>query len=229
MTHLLNTVEVEIGGQKIDKHYGEWLNIYNELFEKNHHYRNALTQQTTTPNSVTTDTPTEIYIPLRFWFNRNAGLALPLIALQYHEVKILMNLKPTATTSISDASLLVNYVYLDTDERRRFAQVSHEYLIEQVQHTGVESIGANGGSIDLTFNHPVKGLFWRGFAENTTYQAKLQLNGYDRFTKQSDRYFHLVQPYENGLGHTRGLKDNKWTTDIGGSNSWYVFILFKTC
>ena len=64
-----------------------------------------------------------------------------------------------------DASLLVNYVYLDTDERRRFAQVSHEYLIEQVQHTGVESIGANGGSIDLTFNHPVKGLFWRGFAE----------------------------------------------------------------
>ena len=63
-----------------------------------------------------------------------------------------------------DACLLVNYVYLDTDERRRFAQVSHEYLIEQVQHTGVESMsaGANAvGRVDMNFNHPVKGLFWK--------------------------------------------------------------------
>ena len=103
-----------------------------------------------------------VYIPLRFWFNRNAGLALPLIALQYHEVKVLINLKVPAEAAVSAAHLLVNYVYLDTDERRRFAQVSHEYLIEQVQHTGVETMDGGGktGKVDMNFNHPVKALFW---------------------------------------------------------------------
>ena len=88
----------------------------------------------TTPDPVKT-----VYIPLRFWFNRNAGLALPLIALQYHEVKVLVELNKKADLKIgndanidaSEMCLLVNYVYLDTDERRRFAQVNHEYLINK--------------------------------------------------------------------------------------------------
>ena len=124
----------------------------------------------------------ELFIPLRFWFNRNPGLALPLIALQYREVKVKVDLAPVtslndvvsfapagadkdstvietpkftaasgtaftggvteASISMTSPQLLVNYVYLDTDERRRFAQVSHEYLIEQVQHTGADS-GSN--------------------------------------------------------------------------------------
>ena len=94
---------------------------------------------------------------------------------------------------MTSPQLLVNYVYLDTDERRRFAQVSHEYLIEQVQHTGTDS----GAAITLTYNHPVKALFWSG-ANGTT--RKLQLNGHDRFTEQTQKYFKLVQPYESGLG-----------------------------
>ena len=89
--------------------------------------------------------------------------------------------------------LLVNYVYLDTDERRRFAQVSHEYLIEQVQHTGDDT----GSAIDLTYNHPVKAIFWTGDIYTS---AKLQLNGHDRFSEQSSKYFKVVQPYESGLG-----------------------------
>ena len=137
-----DTVEVEIGGQRIDKHYKVWLDIYDDLFETNNTLKGAYQDS---------------YMPLRFWFNRNPGLALPLIALQYHEVKVIVE----GGANIGD--LLVNYVYLDTDERRRFAQVSHEYLIEQVQHTGTESVGTPtaGGiskSITLTYNHPVKGF-----------------------------------------------------------------------
>ena len=131
-----------------------------------------------------------VYIPLRFWFNRNAGLALPLIALQYHEVKILIQLNEKedikigndANLSAENMCLLVNYVYLDTDERRRSAQVSHEYLIEQVQHTGVETIDGDGklDKVDMNFNHPVKALFWttskgKQFLED----VKIQLNGHD--------------------------------------------------
>jgi len=202
ITNLIQTVEVEIGGQKIDKHYSQWLDIYNELFETSHDYRDVMNKA----SEVTSETDHMFYVPLRFWFNRNPGLALPLIALQYHEVKINMTLaaktdvKFTGTSvsdeKISSADLLVNYLYLDTDERRRFAQVSHEYLIEQVQHTGAETAG---GAIDMTFNHPVKALFWTG---ETWGKTKLQLNGHDRAAEQAHDYYHLVQPYESGLGHS---------------------------
>jgi hypothetical protein len=184
-TNMISWVECEIGGQKIDKQYLKWLDIYNNLFETNHDFRNAMTDRN---NS-------ECYVPLRFWFNRNPGLALPLIALQYHEVKINIQLGSTAT---SDATLLVNYLYLDTDERRRFAQVSHEYLIEQVQHTGDETL--TNGKITLNFNHPVKCLAWS--STQTLSKAKLQLNGHDRAAEQSGDYYRLVQPYESGLGHS---------------------------
>ena len=188
ITDLIKTVEVEIGGQKIDKHYSQWLDIYNELFETSHDYRNAMSLGTPGNNKT-------VYIPLRFWFNRNPGLALPLIALQYHEVKVLMDLNVPANSTLSTAKLLVNYLYLDTDERRRFAQVSHEYLIEQVQHTGVET----EGPIDMNFNHPVKALFWTAGANPGN--VKLQLNGHDRAAEQPHDYYHLVQPYECDLGH----------------------------
>ena len=214
ITDLIKTVEVEIGGQKIDKHYSQWLDIYNELFETSHDYRNAMSLGTPGNNKT-------VYIPLRFWFNRNPGLALPLIALQYHEVKVLMDLNVPANSTMGDAKLLVNYLYLDTDERRRFAQVSHEYLIEQVQHTGAES----EATIDMNFNHPVKALFWTG---GSWTNVKLQLNGHDRAAEQPHDYYHLVQPYESGLGHsgkqmngTRG-----WATvAAGGDVGMYSFCL----
>jgi hypothetical protein len=118
---------------------------------------------------------TTLYVPLQFWFCRNAGLALPLIALQYHEVKINMEFRPIELLWVDDAgsvdpnvkgqhllscSLWVDYIYLDTDERRRFAQVSHEYLIEQLQYTGEESINNTANKIRLSFNHPSKELIW---------------------------------------------------------------------
>jgi hypothetical protein len=219
MTDLIKTVEVEIGGQKIDKHYSQWLDIYNELFETSHDLRFAMTNGSQTAPNVNTKTH---YIPLRFWFNRNPGLALPLIALQYHEVKINMTLNPARTAgnvTMSDAKLLVNYLYLDTDERRRFAQVSHEYLIEQVQHTGVET----EGPVDMNFNHPVKALFWTAGANPGN--VKLQLNGHDRAAEQPHDYYHLVQPYESGLGHSgKSLHntDRTWGPVVNSANTQCV-------
>jgi len=120
-------------------------------------------------------------IPLEFWFCRNVGLALPLIALQYHEVKINIQFEEkancviktvagsgseTATTELAYATdikesyLWVDYIFLDTDERRRFAQLSHEYLIEQLQFTGQESLTVGTNRIKLNFNHPCKELIW---------------------------------------------------------------------
>ena len=188
-TNMIKWVECEIGGQKIDKQYSQWLDIYNTLFETNHDYRDAMTRGTGVN-----------YVPLRFWFNRNPGLALPLIALQYHEVKINMELGTIGAAK--DATLLVNYLYLDTDERRRFAQVSHEYLIEQVQHTGDESVSATD-KVTLNFNHPVKCLAWSSNKDLT--HAKLQLNGHDRAAEQLGDYYRYVQPYESGLGHSNTL------------------------
>lgn len=185
---LIKNVEVEIGGQRIDKHYGDWLHIWNELTQSAGHQLGYANMVGNTPQltSVTTGSaivPKEIlYIPLEFWFCRNPGLALPLIALQYHEVKINLefndvknaywagevasdgavttNLSTVNVGSLGSTSLFVDYIYLDTDERRRFAQVSHEYLIEQLQFTGDESTSSVNNKIKLNFNHPVKELIW---------------------------------------------------------------------
>lgn len=193
---LINNVEVEVGGQRIDKHYGEWMEIWTELTlkEEQRDGFNAMVGRYETSVSISTNATTErtYYVPLQFWFCRNPGKYLPLIALQYHEVKINFEFRPAlelvksfadntsgspsnaadtvtnikdytgATAALKDASLWVDYVYLDTDERRRFAQVSHEYLIEQLQFTGSESVSANATTarIRLNFNHPVKELVW---------------------------------------------------------------------
>tara|TARA_B100001113_G_scaffold253868_1_gene209313 strand:+ start:3763 stop:5148 length:1386 start_codon:yes stop_codon:yes gene_type:complete len=180
---LVKYAEVEIGGQRIDKHYGDWLHIWNELSQeagKKVGYANmignvpALTQKTVGAAAAAGEAggsvvpEMDLYIPLEFWFCRNPGLALPLIALQYHEVKINIEFRAAsdccdgtlAPGSLAAASLFVDYIYLDTDERRRFAQVSHEYLIEQVQFTGDESVSSVSNKIKLNFNHPCKELIW---------------------------------------------------------------------
>ncbi len=255
---ILKEVTVEIGGQRIDKHYSRWLDIWNELTlpqskvtgvdeminatlaSKNIDLSNAAAAD---PHPKVQSAKT-VYVPLQFWFCRNPGLALPLIALQYHEVKVNVTFENEATLntmgsateffdnadvaasaadpntatkadptlSIANTSLWVDYIYLDTDERRRFAQVSHEYLIEQLQHTG--SVASSEGSHRLNFNHPVKELIWvekqnatkpnvqnpvnNGWLKCLQSQsAKLLLNGHDRFSERKGSYFTLVQPYQH--------------------------------
>ena len=204
---LVSQVEVEIGGQRIDRQYGDWMHIWNQLTlccnEKGYYKMVGNTTQLTyitDPSFSNVDGPcdasaprqvcaprnalpeTTLYVPFQFWFCRNPGLALPLIALQYHEVKINLDLRPIdeclwavstlnctsgnqkVTTaynqSLVAASLYVDYVFLDTDERRRMAQNPHEYLIEQLQFTGDESVGSSSNKIKLNFNHPCKELVW---------------------------------------------------------------------
>ena len=226
--HMISAVEVEIGGQRIDRQYGDWMHIWNQLTlskEQERGYYKMVgntTQLTyiTDPSFSDIDGPcdstaprqvcaprnalpeTTLYVPFQFWYCRNPGLALPLIALQYHEVKINLDIRPidemlwavetlecgelgqgTLSTpqgqyaapadygqtvkvttaynqSLVAASLYVDYVFLDTDERRRMAQNPHEYLIEQLQFTGDESVGSSSNKIKLNFNHPCKELIF---------------------------------------------------------------------
>jgi len=214
---LLKNVELEIGGQRIDKQYGEWMYIWNELSlpkGKRDGYDIMVGA-----SAVNTNSTVDVCVPLEFWFCRNVGLALPLIALQYHEVKVniefatLTDLLKSGTTglTLSNAELWVDYVYLDTDERRRFAQLSHEYLIEQLQFTGTESVSSGFKSVRMNFNHPVKELVWTTFAEGApwtyteTKKGKIQLNGNDRIAERHGDYFTLVQPYQ----HHTNIPDGK--------------------
>lgn len=222
--HIISSVDVEIGGQRIDRHYGDWMHIWNQLTipaAKQSGYEQMIGNTTALTYIATAACGTDIagvcatsgttcgtgciqrnalpqqtlYVPLQFWFCTNPGLALPLIALQYHEVKIVLDFEfldhmlwavamvkdtPVAvggpavatsgyfekhaatynTTCLTCASLYVDYVFLDTDERRRMAQSPHEYLIEQLQFTGDQSIGSSANKIQLSFNHPVKELVW---------------------------------------------------------------------
>lgn len=229
---MIDYVNVEIGGQEIDRHYGDWLNIWNELTqtaEREDGYNVMIGNTTTLTTPASSQAETVLYVPLQFWFCRNPGLALPLIALQYHEVKFNIAFRAfselhkgtaTGSPSIPNASLYVDYVYLDTDERRQFAQVQHEYLIEQLQFTGEEAYSNSSVKSKLSLNHPVKELVWvaqpqshlddnqlSNYGKEADYDggqtvstAKLQLNGQDRFSVRDGTYFNVVQPYQH---HTR--------------------------
>ncbi len=150
----IKTAELSIGGQRIDKHYQRWWRLYSELY---------LDESKKANYAKMTTGKGQVFLPLIFFFNRNPGLYLPLIALQYHEVRIDFDLSDMFEVYFGTNTFKVwgNYVYLDTEERRRFAQKGHEYLIEQVQHTGVDAVtSGDTKNIRLSYNHPVKELVW---------------------------------------------------------------------
>jgi hypothetical protein len=269
---IFNQLEIEIGGQLIDRQYGLWLTIWRDLTEMNptgaqgelgaggaepqpnissggnpstRYQRMAYTHHGGLAQD-TNDAPTECYIPMRFWFCRNPGLAIPLIALQYHEVKFNIQFAlasayvyPTTVVPNLSASFAVyaDYVYLDTTERRQFAQNAHEYLIDQLQYQQESSSGnSTNNTIRLNFNHPVKQLIWCGTPVSTlpnnnsgdrvmggatstaittvsggasTMQTKIILNGTDRFTSRNLKYFTRDQVWDchTGFGAT-GVPDS---------------------
>ena len=219
---LINSVELQVGGTKIDKHYGLWLQIWHEL-ARNSNHDNGLAAILTPPTAAGT---TELFVPLQFFCCRNDGLALPLIALQYHDVRVEFEFANSigGAATLEDASLLVDYIYLDSEERKRFAQASHEYLIEQLQYTGAEAVSGSTGKYRLNFNHPCKELVWAvtdaagtstdgvqftdavdGTGANPVTEAQLQLNGHDRFSKQSGSYFNNVQTLAHSNTPSKGV------------------------
>ena len=203
-SEIVSEVELEIGGQRIDRHYAEWNQIWNELStpESKAIGLKSMVGDVGTAGTADSTGPLMTQYPLNFWFCRNPGLALPLIALQYHEVKLKFTWGATAAKGVdTNVKVLCDYIYLDTDERRRFAQVSHEYLIEQLQK---ESFGGSD-SQKLNFNHPVKELIWTSQASSGYRKAQLKLNGHDRFSAQESEYFQLRQPFDY---HTAVPKQN---------------------
>ena len=174
------SAELSIGGQRIDKHYQRWWRLYSELYLDE-------SKKANWGKMTTAKTGNTVYLPLIFFFNRNPGLYLPLIALQYHEVRIDFDLTSNFTTYFDSTVFKVwaNYVYLDTEERRRFAQKGHEYLIEQVQHTGSDTVTASGSAQNkrLSYNHPVKELIW---CFNDPDVASTQLWNFTRETATSE-------------------------------------------
>lgn len=246
---LIEEATIEIGGQRIDRHTKEWNQVWAELttpVSKSDAYR-YLTGGFSGKFNVNESIPNHqgrriigtrqesIMIPLNFWFCRDIGLALPLIALQYHDVELKLKLGSGKTTGsasyggISRAGLSdlqpkieiwADFIYLDADERRRFSQVSHEYLIEQLQ-IQEESDAIN--EYKLNFEHPVKELIWTtepvpytqhsggvamyndyekqfettvaaDFFPTTSQKARLEFNGHDRFSGQTKEYFQIKQP-----------------------------------
>ena len=248
MARAITEVELEIGGQKIDKQTGLWMHVWSCLTQPNY---SAFTGKSSDTNKGTGtlyqnttgmgglgngNFPQRFWVPLQFWFCRNPGLALPLIALQYHEVKVKLLhdfKKAHNAASCNSNKLWCDYIYLDTDERRRFAQVSHEYLIEQIQETSVTA----AGSSDLNFNHPIKELVFvnsdtgvndaavknvsavastaRIGSGSATYQLKL--NGHDRFAERDYRYFSRTQVWEHHTG-PGGLESSSSTAAGGRLN-----------
>lgn len=241
---LVRSVEFDIGGQQIDQHYGDWLSIWASLTlpaGQQVGYANMIGNTETLTGTVggthavaaaaSTDA-TQLYVPLAFSWNRHTGLYIPIIALQYHEVKINIEFETfanlhrgtaTATPTLGETSLWVDYVYLDTEERRKFAQYPHEYLIEQLQFQGTESLQGLNNQIKLSFNHPCKELYWfvrrsdvvdgssNDTLDYTNYTtvatdsnganpvatAKLRLNGQDRFAVRDGAYFRYVQHFQH--------------------------------
>jgi hypothetical protein len=245
----IKSVELEIGGQKIDKQSGVWMETWAELTQPNPTgFVGTVANNTVQATGCTlfqntcghggiagVVTQNVAYtVPLQFWFCRNPGLALPLIALQYHEVKVILDHNIGANfggpASVMTNKLWADYIYLDTEERRRFAQVSHEYLIEQVQEQGLSATLSN----DLNFNHPCKELIWTSVGaagpvagavsscslvtalaavSNT---VTIKLNGHDRFAARAGTYFSRTQVLQHHSGYG-GLASNGGGV-TGGSN-----------
>jgi len=211
----IDYVECKIGGSTIDKQTSDW---------------NAIKWELTTPESKVNglkntlsgnsgaDTSGYYWYPLSFWFCDNIGLSLPLIAMQYHEISL--DITWGKDSGVSSPEVWVDYIFLDTDERRKFSQITHEYLIEQIQ---VETFSGDKSTLDLNFNHPIKELIWVNDVSNNTtnfniyapmrctdnvhtttsniaYQnaddmtCKLNLNGHDRFKDRNVKYFKSIQP-----------------------------------
>jgi hypothetical protein len=259
--NLIDYVELDIGGQIIDRQYSEFMYLWSSLTSSFYSATklNSMLQSTLNTSTLNLTNPVgcsngkgrpslpnTVYVPLMFFFTKNPGAALPLIALQYHEVKINVNWKDPLAISgdysalsklpqATSAALYIDYIYLDTEERRRFAQQSHEYLIEQVQFNEDVGISSPSQRIDLTFNHPVKELIWvvqphcytdckastsiissyssrpakrlipYTYDQTAVYEQWLQINGQDRLDRRYGDYFNKVQPYQHHTGLAPGV------------------------
>ena len=258
-TSLLEYVEMSSGGQTIDKHNGQYLEVEHELHdvvEKDRLYDKMIGN---VPELTTFDRTVKpsytMVVPLKFFCCKNNGLAFPLIALQYQSLDITVKTRDVMSCAyieldndevldlndvFSDLNihlemnLMAEFIFLDKAERKKFAQSSHEYLIEQIQTDVTENIEYGYIKNVLDFSHPSKELIWLiqkdSYTENvdgsvrcewdnfslssvtseTPYNgnpvldSEIVFNGYNRINKYDGNYFNYVQPHES---HTRTPRD----------------------
>jgi hypothetical protein len=186
---LIKEISLEIGEQEIDKQTGEWMEMWSNYTiteDKRQGWNNMIgkttgaSQGNAPSNNVGLYGPLTLYIPLRFWFCKNPGLYLPLLALQYHPVRLNITLRslqemfvvdtPTVVpcdtsavaANITSCNMYGDYIHLDVEERRRFVSNAHEYLIEQIQYTNSISIDSTASfvQVPVEFNHPIREMYW---------------------------------------------------------------------
>lgn len=222
---LVKSITVELGGQQLDKLTSTWYRLYDNLYRNTETDRAAYKAMTDFVDGEATGTKKRFFVPVLFWFCRSPGNYLPLIALQYHELRVtfefddLNNIPGIDASAGMDATLWADYVYLDQEERKKFASQPSEYLIEQIQFTGDEAVTIDTNSnkssqIRLSMNHPTKLLAFcvadpsvhgkiAGGAAGATAEAfaplssaKLMLNGHDRADVRAGSVLNKVYPYQ---------------------------------
>ena len=321
---LIKETTFEIGGKLIDRQYGEWLYIWEQLTTRQDIGSDKLTGNIPYLYEFTNGkSAADLFIPLKYYFNRNNGLALPLIALASVDIKITFTFRraeecyslgpthsikldsdicpfkpgdyiaqtigcetiygyythfdylskrlsyikicsPTAVkrdfepgyciynpiTQIStmpvaceayesthmlpicfvNSWLYVNYIFLDSDERLKFARSTHEYLMEQIQYNQLIGIQSPNIGQNLNLSHPCKSHYWiaqldslvgprtindrfnftsspvrfpcgKFYGRDLVRKARLLLNGNNRFKTRSADFFNLTEPYSR---HYRG-------------------------
>lgn len=179
---MIDYISIQIGQVEIDRQYGEWMHIWTQLSTPASKRLgvNAMTGTQDVYTEASQKGPLHLYIPLRFWFCNNIGLALPLICLQSTPIRINIKMKngydmvytsllendkcldlPTSP-KLMDMTLWGDFIHLDRAERRRFVSSKHEYLIEQTQIQRKNPIPKNATniSVPLNFNHPLKEIVW---------------------------------------------------------------------
>lgn len=251
---LLDEIEIRIGGYKIDRQYGDWINIWYELTARRNlqdvYFKMIGNVPELTDFNRCPKPRYLLQIPMQFWFNRFNGLSLPLVALQYHDVTYHVKFRKMEEVSYIErgerifipesnnrlfldevstecginieAKLMIDYIYLDSTERRRFAQSSHEYLIDQLQRFDVSNVTQPTRQIELNnFVYPSKELIWiaqkRRYMLNIDGSTKTRFDNYSltdcnrgplikyssldfhsftRVPRFNYSYFNYVQPYQ---------------------------------
>jgi len=251
---IVKEIEVRIGGEKIDRHWGDWLNIWYELSANRDmqpiYYKLIGNVKELTTFDRVPKPAYKLRIPLQFWFCRHSGMSIPLVALEYHDVTLqvkfrniqevcyieegkkiyISNVKsnifleevPEELHLNIQSSLLVDYIYLDSNERRRFAQSAHEYLIDQTQLLEMSEVTQPIVQCNLDyFVNPGRELIWvsqkNSYVNNLNNSTQLRwdkysltdqnignpiafttidFHSYNRVQRLDGNYFNYVQPAE---------------------------------
>lgn len=274
---IIDYVELMIGQVKIDRMYGDWMNMWGQLTQSGAYQRKwrrlVSGRELYQPDdSVYSGTPNPLgpngngtlaIVPLPFWFTRNPGLALPLVALQFHDVECVVQLNAMNCVvplqkfntidglEITGMELYADFVFLDVNERRTYAQNSHSYLMEQTQFNQINSINldmtTDGTRVvkfneDLRFSHPVKELFWivkrknnanaprdaydyfSEYGTDMCISAQLDVNGSQRERERQGTYYRLEHPYRF---HSGGDGQEYWESKVANTTAelggYYVY------